>query len=76
MATHIPNIEKAVGDVEHRQHGDEKSSDSDMVDANEITWTEAEEKAVRNKVSTAVNMRCFAYLGISAGSKSAMRARR
>jgi hypothetical protein len=44
--------EKAPGDVEHRQHSDEKSSDSDGIP--EITWTEKEEKEVRNKVSQAI----------------------
>lgn len=52
MAAFIPTKEKAIGDLEHRQHADEKSSDSDLADANEVTWTEREEKAVRNKVST------------------------
>lgn len=52
MAVDIDNGGKDVGDVEHRQHSDEKSSDSDVADPNEITWTEAEEKQVRNKVSS------------------------
>ena len=51
MATHIPNIEKAANDVERRHHVEEKSSESELGDANEVTWTEQEEKAVRNKVS-------------------------
>lgn len=41
-------VYKAKPDIEHRQHTDEKSSDSDG--PSEITWTEAEEKVVRNKI--------------------------
>ena len=40
---------KLSGDIEHRQHEDERSSESDGLP--EITWTEKEEKEVRNKVS-------------------------
>lgn len=74
MAMNPPNIEKAAGDVEHRLHADEKSSDSEVADANEITWTEAEEKEVRNKVS-GVNMYRFACLVILPCSKGEMKAR-
>lgn len=51
MAVDIENNGKMAGDVEHRQHADEKSSESDVADPVEVTWTEAEEKTVRNKVS-------------------------
>ncbi|ETN46978.1 uncharacterized protein HMPREF1541_01168 [Cyphellophora europaea CBS 101466] len=37
-------------DLEQSQHIDEKSSESDGNDLNVITWTEKEEKAVRNKI--------------------------
>lgn len=49
---HQNNVHKMAPDVEHRNHADEKSSDSDV--ANDLAWTDAEEKAVRNKVSTLV----------------------
>lgn len=49
MAVDIDNSQKMTPDIEHRNHADEKSSDSDV--ANELAWTEAEEKQVRNKVS-------------------------
>jgi hypothetical protein len=51
MAVDIENSSKMAPDVEHRQHADEKSSDSDIAGPTEVAWTEAEEKAVRNKVS-------------------------
>jgi hypothetical protein len=49
MATEVYNqVYKAQADVEHHSKIDEKSSDSDG--PTEITWTEEEEKRIRNKI--------------------------
>lgn len=53
-------VYKATAEVEHRSTVDEKSSDSD---GSEISWTEAEEKAVRNKIDwMIVPLITFLYL--------------